>query len=308
MKFIIMSNPGLDNKVVSELLDSKLIPTIIVTDSPFYCKDKNPLLYIINKIRLRIRYIKNRNQIKSKYQAYFLAKKYSIQMYSSRKVNSDDFAKLIRKSEIDYIFTFSFNILKENIFTAAKYGCINFHPALLPMNRGASPSNWSVLKNQKTTGITFHYIDKGVDTGPIIEQYEFNLSGYETAKIINEFLLSIGSVLLVRLIYKLDYGIKHEIKTQNNSNGSYEPPFRKEHSVISEKNTFKEIDSIIRASRIVEFSAIYTLEGKDYKIVNCIDITTIERSVSESPFIDSRNNIVIKTKDNRIAALIVKDR
>ena len=50
------------------------------------------------------------------------------------------------------------------------------------MNREAISSNWSVLQNQKITGITFHFIDKGIDTRPIIEQYEFNLSGYETKR------------------------------------------------------------------------------------------------------------------------------
>ncbi len=306
MKFIIMTNPGLDNKVVSELLDSKLIPTIIVTENPFYCENKNIFKYIIQKIVSTIRYIRNRDQLKNKYQAYFLARKYSIQTYPSQKVNSDDFAKLIKKKEIDYIFIFVFRLLKEKIFSAPKYGCINFHPALLPMNRGASPSNWSLLKKQRITGITFHFIDKGIDTGPIIEQYKFHLSGYETAKIINEYLMSIGSVLLVSLIYKLDYGIKYKITLNNLNQGSYEPPFRKQHSIISEKNTLKEIDTIIRASRIIEFCAIFRLAGMEYDITNCIDITTTGMQVIDSPYIDSKNNIILKTKDNRIAALITK--
>jgi methionyl-tRNA formyltransferase len=196
--------------------------------------------------------------------------------------------------------------LKEKIFTASKYGCINFHPSFLPLNRGASPSNWSILKNQKITGITFHFINKGIDTGPIIEQYEFNLSGYETAKIINEYLLSIGSILLVRLIYKLDYGIKFDISTNNVSQGSYEPPFRKEHRIISEKNTFQEIDSIIRASRIVEFYAIYKFGNTEYEIKNCIDITSIDEPILKCPIIDSKSNIIIKTKDDRVVSLITK--
>ena len=72
MKFIIMTNPGLDNKVVSELINSKLIPTIIVTDSPFYCENKNPLKYIIKKT-LNYKIYQNRNQIKVNI-VYFLAK------------------------------------------------------------------------------------------------------------------------------------------------------------------------------------------------------------------------------------------
>ena len=308
MKFIIMTYPGLDNNVVSELLDSNLIPTIIVTDSPFYCEHKNILKYIFRKTLLTIRYFRNRNQIKRNHQAYFLAKKYSIQTFPSQKVNSDDFVEQIKKNEIDYIFTFIFKILKEKVFSASKYGCINFHPALLPMNRGASPTNWSILKNQTKTGITFHFINKGIDTGPILEQYEFTLSGYETAKIINEYLRSIGAILLVRLIYKLEYGIKYNLNTNNKTESSYEPPFRKENSNISEDNTFQEIDSIIRASRIFESSAKYRLSVKEYNITNCIDISSIKLHISEFPFVDPKNNIVIKTKDNRMALLITRDR
>ena len=137
-----MTYPGLDNNVVSELLDSNLIPTIIVTNSPFYCEHKNILKYIFRKTLLTLRYFRNRNQIKRNHQAYFLAKKYSIQTFPSQKVNSDDFVEQIKKNEIDYIFTFIFKILKEKVFSASKYCCINFHPALLPMNRGASPLNW----------------------------------------------------------------------------------------------------------------------------------------------------------------------
>ena len=43
MKFIIMTDQGLDNNFMDELIASKLLPVLIVTTSPFYCGNLNLL-------------------------------------------------------------------------------------------------------------------------------------------------------------------------------------------------------------------------------------------------------------------------
>lgn len=48
---------------------------------------------------------------------------------------------------------------------------INLHPSLLPRHRGASPLTWAIAEGDRRTGLSVHYIDAGVDTGPIIRQY-----------------------------------------------------------------------------------------------------------------------------------------
>ena len=306
MKFIIMTNPGLDNNFADELIKSKLLPSMVVTESPFYCENKDPIKYLLKKGMLLIRFLKNKNVIIRKHQAYFLAKKYSIPIWPSHRVNSDEFAKIINEMGIDYVFTFTFGLLKEKIFKVPKIGCINFHPALLPLNRGASPASWALLKNQSKTGITFHFITKDIDAGSIIEQYEIQLSGHETAKILNEYLLSLGSILFVKLIFRLKYNINYDLIENSIKDGSYEPPFRKEHSIISDNNTFQEINQIINASRIVEFSAIYKYLGKDFQIINCIEVTNCNLSIKEYPFFDDEYNILIKSLDNKIVLLVTK--
>lgn len=306
MKFIIMTGPGLDNNFVDELITSKLIPAMIVTDSPFYCGKTSPFKFLIKKGLLILRYLLRGSVIKRKYQAYFLAKKYSIPIWPSQKVNNDEFASLIKRMEIDYAFVFTFAILKEKIFKAPKFGCINFHPTFLPSNRGACPSNWTILNNQNKTGITFHFISKNIDAGSIIEQYEIPLSGYETAKILNGYLFNIGAILFVRLIIRLKLNYKYNLINNDIGSGMYEPPFGPEQSIITDKNTFQEISSIIRASRIYELCAVYKYSGKEFMVINCVDITDCNLQIKEFPFFDNEDNIYIKSIDNKRVLLVTK--
>src|SRR3990167_15961 len=46
---------------------------------------------------------------------------------------------------------------------------INFHPGLLPYNRGMYPHIWPLIDGS-LAGVTIHYIDDGIDTGDIIAQ------------------------------------------------------------------------------------------------------------------------------------------
>lgn len=65
-------------------------------------------------------------------------------------------------------------------YAAPRLGTVNVHPSLLPAYRGPAPHHW-VLKNRETvTGLTSHFVDDGLDTGPIICQEAVPLSPCET--------------------------------------------------------------------------------------------------------------------------------
>jgi methionyl-tRNA formyltransferase len=73
-------------------------------------------------------------------------------------------------------------LLKPEVFNLAKK-TINFHPALLPINRGWYPHVHSIIDGAPT-GITLHVIDENADTGSIWVQKEVPLTPYDTAKTI----------------------------------------------------------------------------------------------------------------------------
>lgn len=70
-------------------------------------------------------------------------------------------------------------LLSTDVIGAAK-DTVNFHPALLPVNRGWYPHVHSIIDGTPT-GVTLHAIDAGADTGPIWVQKKVALTPYDTA-------------------------------------------------------------------------------------------------------------------------------
>jgi methionyl-tRNA formyltransferase len=70
-------------------------------------------------------------------------------------------------------------ILRRDVLDALPDRVINLHISLLPYNRGADPTLWSVLEDTPA-GVTIHYIDEGVDTGDVIAQRAVELTDDDT--------------------------------------------------------------------------------------------------------------------------------
>ena len=59
--------------------------------------------------------------------------------------------------------------------------CFNFHPGTLPQYRGAGCCSWAIINEEKFFGVTLHLIDKGIDTGNIIDHCDFPITIEDTA-------------------------------------------------------------------------------------------------------------------------------
>ena len=64
------------------------------------------------------------------------------------------------------------NILRDEVLKVPRLGVLNSHLALLPEIRGMSSPEWSLVCGVPL-GITIHFMDSGVDTGPILLRREF---------------------------------------------------------------------------------------------------------------------------------------
>ena len=47
----------------------------------------------------------------------------------------------------------------------------NFHFSLLPKYRGCHTTAWQIRNGEMISGVTMHVIDKGIDTGPIVDRH-----------------------------------------------------------------------------------------------------------------------------------------
>jgi methionyl-tRNA formyltransferase len=73
------------------------------------------------------------------------------------------------------------HIVPDRIVEIPRRGSINVHPAYLPYNRGANPNVWSIVDGTPA-GVTIHYMDSGIDTGPIISQRRVETEFSDTGK------------------------------------------------------------------------------------------------------------------------------
>src|SRR5207302_957212 len=56
------------------------------------------------------------------------------------------------------------------LLRAARRGALNMHGSLLPKYRGRAPVNWAILKGERETGATLHYMVERADAGDIVDQ------------------------------------------------------------------------------------------------------------------------------------------
>jgi methionyl-tRNA formyltransferase len=72
-------------------------------------------------------------------------------------------------------------ILQSEFLKLFPAGCVNIHSAYQPFNRGSYPNVWSIIEGTPA-GVTIHYVDKGVDTGDIINQKKIIVEPVDTGK------------------------------------------------------------------------------------------------------------------------------
>lgn len=72
-------------------------------------------------------------------------------------------------------------IVPDSILGLPRLGCLNFHPSLLPHNRGKDPNFWALVE-QRPYGVTLHFADSSTDGGDIAYQREIPVTWQDTGE------------------------------------------------------------------------------------------------------------------------------
>lgn len=75
-----------------------------------------------------------------------------------------------------------FNIITSEFITRCKNKVYNLHPAPLPYYRGSNSYSHAIINGEDAYGVTFHLVDEGIDTGPIIKVRWFEICPTMTAR------------------------------------------------------------------------------------------------------------------------------
>lgn len=113
-------------------------------------------------------------------------------------------AQLKRWSPDLAIFTGG-NILRDRFLKIPRLGVINAHLAMLPEIRGMSSPEWSLLC-AVPLGITIHFMDSGIDTGPVLLRREFAAENCESLTDLRNRMIAEGIDLIAEAIGGLENG------------------------------------------------------------------------------------------------------
>jgi phosphoribosylglycinamide formyltransferase-1 len=89
--------------------------------------------------------------------------------------NKEDFdlelIRILKNNSVDLIILAGFmRIITPTLLKAFSHKIMNIHPALLPSFPGIHGQKQALEYGVKLSGCTVHFVDEGVDTGPIIMQ------------------------------------------------------------------------------------------------------------------------------------------
>jgi phosphoribosylglycinamide formyltransferase-1 len=85
----------------------------------------------------------------------------------------------------------------------SRFRIINTHPALLPSFPGAHGVRDALAHGVKVTGCTAHWVDAGVDTGPIIDQRCVRIEAGDTEDSLHERIKVVERDMLVEVVAAL---------------------------------------------------------------------------------------------------------
>lgn len=147
-----------------------------------------------------------------------------------------------------YIVAAYGKIMPKKLLEIPKFGAINVHGSMLPMYRGASPIQQSILDGQTITGVTIMAMDEKMDHGGIISRKEISLEQKEDYLSLSKKMSIVGADLLIAI---LPYFIKGKIDpiAQIDEDASYTKLIKKDDGFFEIDNPppFEKLDQMIRA-------------------------------------------------------------
>ena len=193
------------------------------------------------------------------------ALEHDIPVYQPEKVRDEETVNMLKSINPDAIVVAAYGqILPESILNIPKYGCINIHASLLPKYRGAAPIEWSIIDGEEKTGITTMYMEKGLDTGDMIDKVEIAIEADDTGATLHDKLAEAGAKLILTTLASLETGTAKRTK-QNDEESCYASMLNKDMGNIDFTKSATEIERLIRG--LIPWPCAYTkIDGKTVKI------------------------------------------
>jgi phosphoribosylglycinamide formyltransferase-1 len=115
--------------------------------------------------------------------------------YGDRSDRDEAMADWLEKQRVELVVCAGYMQLLTPAFLG-RFPCLNVHPSLLPAFPGLEAIGQAVAAGAEETGVTVHFIDQGVDTGPVVAQKRVAIEPDDTVETLRERLHAVEHELL----------------------------------------------------------------------------------------------------------------
>lgn len=100
----------------------------------------------------------------------------------SGNINSQEVIEYFQSEKVSLIFSINnHQIIRGKLLGVPREGIINFHNGPLPKYGGLNACSWAIFNGETQHGITWHYVNAGIDEGDIVVQKIFDIGPNITA-------------------------------------------------------------------------------------------------------------------------------
>jgi methionyl-tRNA formyltransferase len=172
------------------------------------------------------------------------ARERDIDLFQPEKLDAEAIEALRDCGEFDAFVVASYGkIIPQAVLDLPKAGCLNVHPSPLPKHRGASPLEFTILADERTTGVTIIEMDAKMDHGPIAAFREVVMPEWPARPVFEAQCAQIGGELIAEVLPAYGAGTL-EMREQNHDDAT----FTKKVSKADAQITLEQIQSGDRAA------------------------------------------------------------
>jgi len=208
--FIFFGTPGVAEKTLSKLIESGVVPALVVT---------NPDSRRGRGMELQPSPVK------------VLAESQNIPVYTPDTLDASAQEKILAEHPEYAIVVAYGKILPEVLITAFPKGILNVHYSLLPKYRGATPTESALLHGDEVTGVTVQKMVYKLDAGDIVAQRTTPIAPDETVCELRPRLIDLGAELLVETLPEYLKG-NIELRSQDESETTHSGKLKKEDGLL----------------------------------------------------------------------------
>jgi methionyl-tRNA formyltransferase len=218
------------------------------------------------------------------------------------KLNTPETIAQLKSAGADVFVVASYGaLLSEEVLALPPRGCVNVHPSLLPLYRGASPVVQALLDGRTRTGMTIMAMAKDLDAGDILLQKGVEAGTDEDARGLTDRLARMGGEMTVQALDLLEAG-KLERVPQDHKTATYCSKLKKEHGRIDWTAPARVVHDHVRAL-VIWPGSFTTRNGKQIKVLKTRLVASDDTPSEPGRVLGTRapGGLIVKCGDGPIA-------